>query len=342
MAEMQSLQERIDWLARLVPDPSSRLPDGSAAELARDGDLAVHALRTLVEQGRAEEATWAVARLSFYWLYTGDIAQGRELMARVLPLSEHASPAARVRVLEAAGTLAFEQGDREAARSLFTSSAHLAQAAGDSATEANALGGLARCELAAGNLAGARAAATACDAIHLSRGDDEADRDFPLHILAYADYIAGDDDAARAGFHRTLELNRRCGRRHAEARELTNLCSVETRSGNLDLADSLGREALEIAADNGYAHLLPYCLINLAGLAAVRGQHERAASLLGAGDGLLAAAGSQLNPGTAIEYRRHRAAVAAALGGDRFATLYETGLRQTAEQAVGTARVTPG
>ena len=342
MADVLSVRDRIDWLARLVPDPSGRLSDGSRRELAEGAGFAVEAVRRLVEQGEAEDAAWSAARLYFYWLYCGQISQGRELMALVLPLSEQASPAARAVLLEVAGTLAFEHGDQQAARTLFASSADQATLARDSATEANALGGLARCELAAGNLDAARAAAAACDAIHLSRGDDEADRDFPLHILAYADYIAGDDNAARAGFHRTLELNRRCGRRPGEARELTNLCSVETRAGNLDLADSLGREALDISAEIGYARLVPYCLINLGGVAAARGQYERAALLLGAGDRLLSADGAQLNPGTALEYRRHRAAVAAALGDEGFARHYEKGSKLTAVEAVEVGRQAPG
>jgi hypothetical protein len=120
------------------------------------------------------------------------------------------------------------------------------------------LGGLARCELMAGNLDAARDAARACETIR-ARGGDEAARVFPLHVLAYADYIEGNDDAARAGFQRTLAMNRRLGVRWRQAQELTNLCSVETRAGNLQQARKLGREALEIAVEVDHTLLLPYC-----------------------------------------------------------------------------------
>ena len=46
-------------------------------------------------------------------------------------------------------------------------------------------------------------------------------------------------------------------------------------------------------------------MINLAGVASARGEHERAARLLGAGEAMMDAAGMALNPGTAIEYERH-------------------------------------
>jgi tetratricopeptide (TPR) repeat protein len=100
----------------------------------------------------------------------------------------------------------------------------------------------------AGDLDLAREYARACEQIHRAR-DDEPALDPPLHILAYADYIAGDDERARAGFEETLELNRRLGNRRALARELTNLGSVETRAGNLGRADQLCDEALRLALE---------------------------------------------------------------------------------------------
>ena len=333
----ESVDQRIDWLASLVPDPSLPVPEASAAEVTANGPLVVDTLGALLEAGRVEEASWAIARLRPYWLNGANVEQGRRWAERVLALPRKASPAPRVRLLETAATLAFESGDEASARNLFMKSAELARRVGDADAEASALGGLARCELMAGNLDAAREAARACEAIRARRGD-EAARIGPLHILAYADYIAGDDDAARAGFHRTLEMGRRLGIRHRQAQEMTNLCSVETRAGNLDAADSLGREALEIAVELDHELLLPYCVINLAGVASARGEHERAARLLGAGDALLAQAGMALNPGTAIEYGRHRAHTTTALGAWRFDRQYNAGTALSHEGAVAAAR----
>jgi hypothetical protein len=332
-----TIDERLTWLARLVPDPSLPVPETSAAEVTHNGEAVVDVLEVLVEAGRIEDASWAVARLRPYWLNGGNVERGRRCTERVLALPRQASPTARARLLEVAATLAFEQGDDASARALFTEGVEAAREAGDDIAEAVSLGGLARCELMVGNLDAARTAARACEAIHVAR-DDEVARIFPLHVLAYADYIAGDDDGARAGFLRTLTMARRLGIRSRQAQELTNLCSVETRAANLDEAESLGREALEIAVELDHALLLPYCVINLAGVASARGQHERAAYLLGAGDGLLATAATELNPGTAIEYRRHRANSTAALGADVFGKQYDAGRAQTREDAIEASR----
>lgn len=331
------IEQRLEWLARLVPDPSLPLPEASAAEVSREGGSAAEMLEGLVEAKRIEDASWTISRLRAYWLQGGNVEKGRKWADRVLALPQKASAAAEARLLETAATLAFEQGAESAARALFTQSIEIARKTGDIVAEALALGGLARCELMAGKLDAARTAARACEAIHADRGDEVA-RIGPLHILAYADYIAGDDDGARAGFHRTLEMGRRLGIRARQAQELTNLCSVETRAGNLDEAESFGREALETAIELDDALLLPYCVINLAGVASTRGEHVRAAYLLGAGDALLAAAGTQLNPGTAIEYRRHRARSTAALDDDRFGEHYKAGRSLTRHDAMEAAR----
>lgn len=276
-----------------------------------------------------------VARLRAHWL-NGHIAEGRDEVERLLAECG-LEPGIQARLLEVAATLAFDQGDADAARERFSAGRAVARDAGDEMAESACLGGTARCELMDGNLEAAREAARACAVIR-ERIDDEAARISPLHVLAYADYIEGNDDAARAGFHRTLEIGRRLGHRWRIAQECTNLCSVETRAGNLEEARALGREALDTAVEIDHALTLPYCVVNLAGVAAARGDHELAARVLGAGDALLEAAGMVLNPGTAKEYRRHRAGVEAALGADRFESAYKAGRALDGAGAVAAAR----
>ena len=152
----ETVDERIEWLASLLPDPSQPVPEASAAEVTANGPPIVDALEALLEAERVEEASWAIARLRPYWLNGGNVEQGRRWAERVQALPGQASPAPRVRLLETAATLAFESGDEASARNLFTKSAELACRVGDADAEASALGGLARCELMAGNLDAAR------------------------------------------------------------------------------------------------------------------------------------------------------------------------------------------
>jgi tetratricopeptide (TPR) repeat protein len=323
----------LERLAELVPDPALPTDEMAVQEVVRDGAAFVSAVEDAADP---DAAAWGIARLRAFWL-NGHIDEGRRRAEQAVAGNGCVTAAARARVLEVAATLAFEQGDAEAARARFGEGIALSRASADADAEAICLGGLARCELMAGNLDAAREAARACEAIR-ARSGDEAARVFPLHVLAYADYIEGNDDTARAGFHRTLEMNRRLGVRWRQAQELTNLCSVETRAGNLQQARELGREALEIAVELDHTLLLPYCVINIAGVASAQGRHEVAARVLGAGDALLAAAGMELNPGTAIEYRRHRLNTEAALGDESFRVEYESGRSLTRAEAVAAAR----
>jgi tetratricopeptide (TPR) repeat protein len=305
--------ERLAQIERLVPRPGLPTMSEVVTELARDAESYVAALDRFAAGGRAEDGLRLAVRLSPYWNAYGHFAEGRARLLALLEAAAQVSPTLRAQALERIGTLTFEQGANEEARSLFEESLAAARDARDEIAEAAACGGLARCALMAGDLEVARRHARACEQIHRGRGDERA-LDYPLHILAYADYIAGDDERARAGFEQTLELNRRLGNRRAVARELTNLGSVETRAGNLEQAQQLCDEALRLALEIENPLLVTYCVINLAGVASARGEHERAARLLGAGEAMIEAAGMTLNPGTAIEYERHVERTRTALG----------------------------
>lgn len=132
-----TVDERLEWLAGLVSDPSLPVPEASAAEVTRSGGSVADALEVLVEAGRVEDASWAVARLRPYWLAGGNVEQGRQWAERVLTLPhQQSSSTARARLLEIAATLAFEQGDEASARARFTKSIELAREVGDTVAEA--------------------------------------------------------------------------------------------------------------------------------------------------------------------------------------------------------------
>jgi tetratricopeptide (TPR) repeat protein len=311
-------------LERLVPRPDLPVPPETTAEISREAPSYVSALEQLAAEGRVEEALQIAVRLAPHWTAHGLFGEGRNRLKALLDSAREISPVLRAQSLERLATLAFEQGEEERARALCEQSLATAQQAGDDIAVARAHGTLARCSLMTGDLDSARRHARAAEQIHRAR-DDERALDSPLHVLAYADYIAGDDERARAGFEETLALNRRLGNRFAVARELTNLGSVETRAGNLERAHELCHEALLIAVDLDNSTLATYCVINLAGVASASADHERAARLLGAGEAMLAAAGMTLNPGTAIEYSRHVERTRAALGDAEYEELNHAG-----------------
>lgn len=310
-------RDGLERLEQLVPDPGAPLREGVQRELEQEHDQHVATIDRASADGNHEAALRLATRLWRFWMDSGRLADGRIRLENLLEAASDAPAALRANALYGAGTLAFRQGDNDAARALHERALTAARTGGDAVAEAAAEGGLARCGLRDGDLTAAREHARAAEAILRGLGD-EAALDGPLHLLAYADYIAGDDDAARAGFEETLALNRRLGNDRNVARELTNLGSVETRAGNVERAEALCEEAMQLSADTGSAYLIPYCVVNLGGVACVRGDCERAARLLAGGKAMFDAAGAAIDPGTAIEYERYVQRTRAALGPQRY------------------------
>jgi hypothetical protein len=62
--------------------------------------------------------------------------------------------------------------------------------------------------------------------------------------------------------------------------------------------------------------VLPYCVVNIGGVASARGDHEAADCILGARKAMFDRAGAAMDPGTAIEFDRHLERTKAALGTD--------------------------
>ncbi len=337
---MVGTSERLERLKRLVPAPGVPLPDAVYRELEHGHDDDLAALDQLVAKDEQEQALQLATLLWRFWMDSGRLEQGRRHLNGLLDTAVDAPHALRARALYGAGTLAFRQGDNEAARSLHEQSLACAREAGDAVADATARCGLARCGLRDGDLDAAREHARDAERIYRDLGD-EAALDAPLHLLAYADYVAGDDDRARAGFEQTLALNRRLGNGRNVARELTNLGSVETRAGNLDRAQALCEEAMQIAAETGSAYLIPYCVVNLGGVACARGDYERAARLLAAGKAMFDAAGAAIDPGTAIEYERHVERTRAGLGPERYEKAVEAGRSLSGDDAIRYAAGTP-
>jgi len=329
-------EARLAELERLVPTPGRALAHDVISEIGREAAAYEAALDRFAAEGETEKALRVGVRLAWYWLANGRFAEGQKRLLALIDAEGDAPALLRAQALERAGTFAFEQGATDQAEALFEQSLALAREARDDMAEATALGSLARCALMQGNLEAARERARACEQIHLARNDEPA-LDFPRHVLAYADYVAGDDERARTGFEQTLAAARRLGNRRAAARELTNLCSVETRAGNLDRAQELGEEALRTALEIDNPHLLTYCVINLAGVASARGDHKRAAGLFGVGDAMMAEFGMALNPGTAIEYKRHTESTRTALGDEEYARAVQAGGELDRDAAVAEA-----
>ncbi|MBV8219952.1 MAG: hypothetical protein JO325_15920, partial [Solirubrobacterales bacterium] len=79
---------------------------------------------------------------------------------------------------------------------------------------------------------------------------------------------------------------------------------VERQLGNLDRAEVLARESLEISRQREDEWMLPYDLSSLAAIALERGEFERAAVLIGAAEAVMTAQGAAWPPDERPHYER--------------------------------------
>ena len=88
------------------------------------------------------------------------------------------------------------------------------------------------------------------------------------------------------------------------ASEAANLGMVERQLGNLDEAEALDREALEIGERIGDQFTRPFAISGLACIALDRGRHVRAATLVGAAEAIMEAQNMAWPPDERPHYER--------------------------------------
>jgi ATP/maltotriose-dependent transcriptional regulator MalT len=118
---------------------------------------------------------------------------------------------------------------------------------------------------------------------------------------------------------------------------LTTMGLIATSRGEVERAHTHLTEGLRRAATANARQTTLACLDRLAGLAAVQGNHVRAARLFGASAALSTAMGAVFSPALSALRGQAIAAVRTALGDDAFATAWSDGRSMSLDQAVATA-----
>lgn len=108
---------------------------------------------------------------------------------------------------------------------------------------------------------------------------------------------------------------------------------VECQLGNLGVAEALSREAVEIDFKRGDDLALPWKLNGLVAVAATRGEHERAATLIGAADAMIDAQGAAWPPDELVHRDQAIATLREAMG-ENYARVYSAGRLLTTPEAV--------
>jgi tetratricopeptide (TPR) repeat protein len=257
------------------------------------------ALEWLIEAGRADDALRLASTLVPFWMATKRIEDGDEWLTRCLAAAD-ASPASRARGAYDHGYLVFWAGRYDIAHDRFVEARARADELGDRDLEALALAGSARVALTA----------EPAEAVRLLRRAVDLTADLPasagrssaLHVLGVALQMSGDLEGAREVMRERLESGRSANNESIVFIESANLSMVERQLGNLDDAEALSRDAVRITIESGDKMALPWVLNGLAAVTEAKSDHERAAVLVGAAEGLLDEAGGEWPPDERAQY----------------------------------------
>jgi non-specific serine/threonine protein kinase len=293
-------REEAQRLAALARDARLTGPETAIwlERLAPKREELVEAARLLAEHGEEEAAAELAANVWRLWHLSGELAEGRELLAAALDVPEPMPSRARALALYADGALAFRAGAMSESLERNEAALAAARAVGDREAEALALVGLSRVAFREGDYA--RVRSLAAEARELTRDLDPAAAAAPLHMLAAGTRLAGDYDEAVELYTEGMELARRLGDNRTIGMELHNIGHIELHRGNVDAAERCFAELTAVRNQNDpYEAAMTH--LNRAALAFTRGDREEAAGRLGDMQLTLDEAGIVLDPDDAFE-----------------------------------------
>jgi predicted ATPase/DNA-binding winged helix-turn-helix (wHTH) protein len=294
------------------------------------------ALRWAIEREQAETALRLAGALSWFWLVRGHFTEGRRWLAQALA-QEGAHPSARAKALHGAGTLAWPQGDNQAAHGFFEAGLALARAGGDRRLLAGSCLGLGIVAMNRGGYVAARALFEQC----LALGREEVDRRFVAIALGGLGEIArieGDYAAARVLYEEGLAEAVRLEDKRSVTIAQNNLGAVACCQGDAARARSAYQDALALARELGDRRLLATTLDGFAGLAVRTGENTRAVRLYAAAGHLRESIGADAEKADRNFRDAYIAEAQAALGEEDFVAAKDQGARLTLAEAIALAQ----
>ncbi|MBW3587958.1 MAG: tetratricopeptide repeat protein [Actinobacteria bacterium] len=276
------------------------------------------ALQWAIGRGFADAALRLTGALARLWTTHGHLSEGRRWLEEALASGTEPAPAVRAKALNAAGALAWMQGDHDAAITKYEEALalrrNLDDAAGIAATLAN-LGivsysqgqygqarsrygeslkiwreigdpqGVARSLDNLGNLA--QEEGDYLEAQRLYEESIEISRRLQdkwliarsLNNLGEVALLRGDLVLARKTFDEDLELSRELGDKWVMGRALNNCAEIDRLQGDLGAAKKLFEQSLDLSRELGDKQSSASSLGGLAEVAREDGDHERAISL---------------------------------------------------------------
>jgi tetratricopeptide (TPR) repeat protein len=298
----------------------------------------LEALDWLADHERPNESLRLANALYGFWIQKQRFEEGSAWFGRALR-SSGADEALRGTALINAGFMPFWLGRDEAASTIWREGLETGRRLGNAAMISQALAGLARVALRSDVAEARRLAHEALDASEAAA--DPRSRSNAIHLLGVGAQMAGDLLEAQRWMTQRLALVREDQNEFLIASEAGNLSMVERQLGNLDAAEALVREALEIADRRGDEFMKPFAFSGLAAIATNRAEFERAATLVGAAEARLEAQGAAWPPDERVHYEWMLVALPEAMGAAAFDAARASGRRMTSPEAVAFALAAP-
>ncbi|WP_406276771.1 ATP-binding protein [Nocardia sp. NBC_00881] len=262
---------------------------------------------------------------------TGLVREGRRWIHRALDSLQEIS-AERARLLWIGGQLALEESAIDEAETMLTDSRAIAEQVGDTqaAAIAAALTGavyVRRDELP-------RAMDILGTALAEVSAKDVMARAQLLEQQAVACYRLGDVDKGIALCREAIAISEAHGERWHRSEALWELSLMYWEQGEFEQSDAAARSSLRLHRLFGSRVGTAECFETLSWIASRRGEHERAARLLGAADAIWQATDITRAPQLVRHSERMREATRAALGERRFAETRRRGMRTSIADSI--------
>lgn len=353
----ERLQEagEVEAASRLHADYFLALAEQAALELQRSAQAAwldrldrEHnnlraALQWLLERNDAARSLRLSASLVEFW-HGRYVQEGRQWLERAMtqggPEQEPIPPALWARACHAAAVLAHRQGDYGRTRTLAEDELAAAQRAQDDFVIAQALLDLG---MVLGLEGEDRVRGVLRESLQLfEKTGHRQGVARALNRLGEEARAGGRLEEAALFYEQALQQWEQTGDATGVAVGLHNLGQVAQQQGDLARAGDLFLRTMAACRQLGDRHRSAVCLTALAEAVAATGPPTRAASLVGAADAHMEAAGVRLEPLDRAVYERSSAQLREQLGEARFTQAWQQGRELTLDQAVALCERTLG
>ncbi len=319
--------------------------EGALSWLRAEQDNIRAALGWAVECDQASAGQRLLVALAKYWEISGALGEGLDWSTKIMGLSAGDDPVVRAQAFNAAGTLAWYNGQHAQARRWHAQALQLQQAAADLGAVAWSLNCLANQDQAEGRWASAEPLLHQALTVARQAGDQRTEA-MVLQNLACQRWAEGNQPAAQQLTEESLAIVRSTGDERAASGLVMNLGEIIAGRGDLRRGAELTKEGLRMAHRLGEIHRFSCGILGFAEILLQVDQPRRAMRLLGAIGALQDQTGLRhLDIDDPDRINRLRSAATAALGPATAAAAWAEGFCLTPEgalQEVSTTQLPPG